>query len=569
MKKRVFLLVVLVLVLSAFLCACIPNQNETGNNNNKGENNGEQNIDGWESKTVDPQSMYIDFLSGFVNVAYELSANRVNANKQITGDAKVRFIVNDNEFWLTVKGKYDCSDPSLVRDKTIVAINLEKDGSSEADGKNVELISAYIYKDELYFAIGDNKVKFSMGSFDWTSYYPFPMKNYNSDDMKTIAGALVSIVKLNKMPDVKYRRNSSKEEYKYDLDVDVKTTIYNLVNNLSKFVSDKKLVNEIKNFISGVFGISVKELEEGNMPDCSMVVNYFISGKQIAGLKAELNIDMKNSNSYMFDEDKLKLEVDIDNVTITNDWANGVKIEFVTNSSELNSYKSYSNAIYDLSIPIAIYDENHNSVADDYKLNVVTKVFQDDNTKNFIFVEYVNNLTQKVDRALYVYDNKAYIYSTKNGKTEPEFLIRFDVDLSDIASRIFANDLNGDSKLDIYALVAYVLRNMTITDNEVKLAITNDFFNKVWYNFYDLINYVDSDSALRNDENVNAFLEYVVKNEVLFIIEYDNEDVLNIIENTDKRIDKILEVLSEADVIFDAVEESEKETENTDEPIQD
>lgn len=566
MKKRVLLLVVLALVLSAFLCACVPNQDNNVNNGNN--DNNDNNTDGWESKTVDPQNMYIDFLSGFVNIAYELSANKVNVNKQITGDAKVRLIVNGNEFWLTFKGKYDCTDPSLIRDKTIVAINLEKDQSAKGNKEDGELIAAYIYKNELYFAIGDNKVKFSLENSKWTDYYPYQMKNYNSDDLKTLAGALVSIVKLNKTPDVKYRRNSSKEEYKYDLDIDLKSTICNLVNNLGKFVSDKKLVNEIKNFISGIFGISIEQLEEGDIPDCSMLVKYFISGKQIAGLKTEINIDMKNSNSYMFNEDNLKLEFDIDKVNITNNWSNGVKIEFVTDSEELKSYKSYSDAIYDLSIPIAIYDENHNSVSDDYKLNIVTRVFQDDNTKNFIFLEYINNLTQKADRAFYVYDNKAYIYSIRNGKTEPEFLSRLDIDLSDIATRIFINDLEGDSKFDIYALIAYGLRNLTITDEEIKLAITKDFFEKVWYNFYDLIDFVDHDNVLRNDEDISNFLNFVVKNEVLFVIKYDDKEILSIVENTDKYIVNILEKLSDADVVFDAYEASEAQDDNIDEPIQ-
>ena len=33
------------------------------------------------------------------------------------------------------------------------------------------------------------------------------------------------------------------------------------------------------------------------------------------------------------------LDQDIDKVNITNDWSNGVKIEFVTDSEELKSYK--------------------------------------------------------------------------------------------------------------------------------------------------------------------------------------------------------------------------------------
>ena len=100
------------------------------------------------------------------------------------------------------------------------------------------------------------------------------------------------------------------------------------------------------------------------------------------------------------------------------------------------------------------------------------------------------------------------------------------------------------------------------------MAITKDFFDKVWYNFYDLIDYVDYDNALRNDEDISNFLDFVVKNEVLFVIEYDDKEILSIVANTDKHIVNVLEKLSDADVVFDAYEASEAQDDNIDEPIQ-
>ena len=227
MKKNIFILIVLLLVLSALFCACgfggdTTNPNKDNNNNNNNSDNNNDKEDGWEIKTVEPQDMYIDFLSAFLNVAYEASADKIDDNKQITGDIKVMFSVNDNDFWLTCKGKYDETDPTKIREKAIMSIELSNEETITSESR---LLAACIYNDELYIAIGKSKVKFSLANSHWTDFFPYEMEKHTSDDLKTIATALVTIVKFKEDPVVKYRRNSTKEEYKYSLNINLKETL--------------------------------------------------------------------------------------------------------------------------------------------------------------------------------------------------------------------------------------------------------------------------------------------------------------------------------------------------------
>ena len=563
MKRNIFILIVLLLALSAVFCACFPdNTGNSGNHNDNTDKNDDANKDkndGWEDKIVELQDMYIDFLSAFLNVAYEASSNKIDVNKQITGDIKFKFSVNDNDFWLACKGKYDETDPSKIREKAIMSLDLTNDESMSVESK---LLSACIYNDELYIAIGTNKVKFSLANSHWTEYFPYEMENYKSDDLKTIATALSTIIKFKEDPVVKYRRNSTKEEYKYSLNINLKETLISLLANLNVFIKAGESnisIQEIKNLVSSVLGITLDELNEGKIPDSSLTLDYYISGKKIADLLAKFELDISGTENYLIDEDTLVLELDMENVEITNDWNNGVKIDFVTNREERESYQSYGDAIYDFSIPIDIYDDSHNAVSNNHSLNIMTRVFQDDNTENFVFCEYYNTELESIDKALYVYKNKAYIYSVPENGTEAECVYRFDIDLSEIAKKIISNDLGGEKTLDIYALIAYLLGNITINEEEIRLAITPDFFDKVWYNFSDLVNYVDEESGILDNEETIEFIEFITTTEILFSLEYENENLLTIIEEDSKRITNVIAKLEYADDKF-AEEEQEQET---------
>ncbi len=554
MKKRFLLVlaVILTVALAVFLCACVDKNPDEPND---GPTQG--NKDGWEKiSQIENKDMYTKFLLGFTNIAYEISADRVQSKGAVTADAKALFTINDNDFYISIKGKYDCADPSKIRDKAIFEVNLSSEESVTDESR---LITAVIYKDELYLAIGNNKVRFDISRSNWTDYYPYKMEQMNSQKLSNVAGIMASYVVLNDNPIGYTRRNSNKEEFKYSVNVNLKETLAKLCNGLSSITKDPKVTASIKSFVASVLGITVKQLEEGDTPESSLNLNFVISGNQIQSLQGKAKIDISHSESKLIDSDTLEIGVDIADVKITNIYGNGVSIDFVTQTEEREKYKRYDEAIYALSIPIKIYDENDVAVWNNYDFNVTTRVFQDNNQENFIFLEYYNETDEMVDRALYIYNNVAYVFLKKEGQSEAECIFRFDVDLSDLATRLLANDFGGQQKIDVYALIAYFLRNLAIDNTEIGFLINPEFFTSVWYNFDDMLAFVDDldpETSIADLPEVQAFIDFIKTNEVIFSLRYNDDNLLKIVKENDADITAVKEKLQ-------AVDEAMTETEIT------
>ena len=118
-----------------------------------------------------------------------------------------------------------------------------------------------------------------------------------------------------------------------------------------------------------------------------------------------------------------------------------------------------------------------------------------------------------------------------------------DIDLSDLATRLLTNDLNGTQKIDVYALIAYFLRNLAITETEIGFLITEDFYTNVWYNFEDMIAYIDNLDIEHNiDElpKVRAFIDYFKTNEVILTINFSDSEMLQIIKEDSEQITDVL-----------------------------
>lgn len=548
MKKRfVFVLAaILTVTLAILLCACSNNtpNNPTPPSSGGGDN---QNTDGWEKiSQIENKDMYTKFLLGFTNIAYEISEDKVKSKGAVTADAQAVFTINDSAFFISVKGKYDCTDDAKIREKAILEINLSAQEDVTEDSR---LVTAVIYKDELYLAIGKNKVRFDISSSNWTDYYPYKMEQLNSQQLSNTAGLMASYVKLNKNPVGYTRRNSNKEEYKYSVDVNLKQTLSELCNGLSSITKDEKLVAGIKNFVSSVLGITVEQLEEGDTPDSNLKMDFVISGNQLQSLQANAQVDLSHSDSKLIEEDELEIGLDISDVKITNKYGEGVTIDFVNQADERESYTRYGEAIYFLSVPIKVYNDKEVAVSNNYDFNVKTRIFQDNRHENFIFLEYYNKTDEVVDRALYIYNDVAYIFLRKDGEDDSECIYKFNLDLTDLANRVVANDLGGEQTLDVYEMIAYFLRNLAISNTEIGFMINSGFFTSVWYNFDDMLAYVDGldeGSSIADLPDVQGFIDYIRTNEVIFTLRYDNDNMLRIIGESDKQITSVKEKLQAA-----------------------
>lgn len=546
MKKKVlFMVVLLCLVVATLLCSCnflqgddTSNGNNGGNNTSTGGNNTDTDDtdkkDGWEVITKpDPKDVYIKFLAGFTNVAYEFSEAKVKKAKDVTGDAGAKIILNGNNFYLFVKGKYNYDNP---KDKAIVAIELATESTVTEENR---LVGVYLYKDELYVNIGGNKVKFSLANSNWTDIYPYEMKEYAGNDLSNIAGILASNVKTNKDITGKTRRNSNKEEFKYVIDIDLDSTLGILCKSLGDLIKDDPQgIESITEFVASLFGVTKEELLAGDIPQSDVVLEFMTSANKIAELKATANLDLSESESNLIDGDDLDLTVELLNVAVTNDYANGVKIDFVNDRTERESYYSYREAIYRATLPMKKYS-NDSVVDSGYTFNLTTRVFQEDTVENFVFLEYSNNKTNVVERALYIYGDIMYIYM--NG----EIIHRQVLDLTDLANRVVSNDLGGTARMDIFTVISYVLKYMTITEEELRLEINETIFTDVWYNFSDVITFIDNegDGALSKNEDAMAFVEFLRTNVAIFTLVY-GEPFLSVVEEDNKIITDVTSILS-------------------------
>ena len=181
------------MMLALCLCACnLFGGGQSGGGGNEGDGGntgggtqGETNTDGWEDiSSIEPKDVYVKFLSGFTNVAYEISEDKIKTKKDITADAKIKLKINDNDFYLIFKAKYNYDNPET---KTIVSLEFALDEIVNAD---TYIFGVYMYRNELYVNIANNKVKFSLENSNWTKYYPYKMEQYNNNKLKTVNAKL-------------------------------------------------------------------------------------------------------------------------------------------------------------------------------------------------------------------------------------------------------------------------------------------------------------------------------------------------------------------------------------------
>ena len=439
-----------------------------------------------------------------------------------------------------VKGKYDFSSP---REKTILSAEISTKEEPTAESK---ILALYVYKDELYINLGGNRVRFSLKNSKWTDYYPYSMKNYSASDLQKIAGVMAGCVNLNTPIVGKKRIANGKEEYKYQIDIDLDKSLPMVVNSLSSMTKDEISIEEL---LAAILGVEVKQLIDGDIPQANLKMVFELSSKQISKLDAQLEIDLSETNSKLTDGDDLNAEINLEKLNITNDYVGGLTVDFVNDNEERSKYTSFSEAIYSFVVPMKLY-QNDDAVATDYITKVTTRVFQEDSSTNYLFFEYFNKKENAVERAVYLYDGYLYIYGPDKNN-ERKFLHKSAVDLSDIASRTVSNSFNGKSKMDIYKLIGYVFNNTSITAEELRVLVTEKLFTDVWYNFYDMIDYLDAmtpdyDWKTENPDLLE-FEKYMITNEILFTIEYSSE-FIDILRPDDERITEIVNRLKNAQI---------------------
>lgn len=533
--RRTMLLVALLLVIvAALLCSCGDNKSKVDPGDNKKQE--EVDSEGWmKIEKVDNKELINKFLIGFTSVAYDLSYDSV-LNKEYSATGKVNLEINDSDFFLTIKGKYD---DKKKREKAILSVELSSE--EKVSDKN-RILSFFIFQDKLYLAIENSKVCFNISNFAWDEYYPYRMENYKtkSSSLTTISGFLSNSIKFKTTPIGYSRTNSSKQEYKYSVDIDFNKTMQSISNSLSELAgSDSKTIVQVQNFFANILGLSLQDVQSGNFPAGVVKLDFFISGDNIQTLDLNLEVNLSEKGKKLYGDDKLKIGAKIKEVRIEKSYS-AIPIDLVNEGT--SDYVQYNKAIYSVNLPIDVYEAKNDNDSEKYNLHVITRVFQDDNTKNFVFFEYAREDKGIIDRALYVYDNVLYVVLYEDGKYVCKY--QMPIDLSDVATRVAMNDLKGESEVDPYAIVVYVLRSLAMNDDGIGFAIDRDFFSKIWYNFDDLIDYMNEISPqgdFKSNEDVNEFINFMRDNQVIVNLPFKSDTAVNVILEDDELVENIIE----------------------------
>lgn len=544
---HVLFAVVLLLIVGICLVACGGGDNgKEGNTTPSGNDSTDQTSVGWtDIANVVQKDMYQSLLLGATNVASELSKSKIDKNNAVTIDGKLCLVVNGNDLWLSVKGKYDQTDRTKIREKAMLAVELYTDESLSDESRQV---GAYVYMNELYLSLGTNKVKFSLKNANWPDYFPFDLPDITSQ-ISNIASLLPRYIKLSSV-NGQYRRNSNKEEYKYAVDVNVSETLSGLCAFLNdeKLFDNRELATILKTFAADVLNVTVEQLEQGEVSDSSLSVGFTLSGNQIQNMSATAKIALGKDAKYLMGSDELDLVVKIDDLTTSSNYSTGTKIPFINDTKGRQQYVSYSEAIYSLKVPVKQFGENFVVLSEKYNLKVTTRVFQDEQSDNFFFCEYCDRRTGKAERAIYFYNDVAYIYILRDGAEEMECICKFDINLSELATNIVTNNLVEErSEIDVYGLIAYILKNLSISEREISFALNKDFFTKVWYNFYDMLDNINeiAPEDLYENEEVVDFVRYIVNTGEIVIIGYNDDELVKIIDEDNEDVNDIVEMLAE------------------------
>ncbi len=523
MKRHLVYLVLIMVLMAILLCACEPKKPI------------EQVIpeDGWITlSTVTPSDVYTKLLGGFTSIAGDFSKSSIRQSPKLSVDTKLKLVVNNNPFWVTLKANYLNTAPA----DTMLALEV----STEEDKYTSNILEVYLYKEKLSIGIGETKISFAMPADNWTSAFPFDIALDSSDAVQKTAILLAQTVDLEDESIVgKTRLNGTVEEYCFDFKIVLPTTlkkIFDFINNNTD-ATYKDIVDKYGAIITNIFGVTMDEVRTGDFPDSTVKLSFTTSSRKISAFKLNFDVDIsKQKDTMLFPGENLKIDLEL--MKFVTSKKDNVSIDFVVNNAKQSKYISYVDKAFKVSADMTMYGATQL----DYKLNVTAKIFQKDSIDNYLFLEVLNSKNAIV-KAVYFYKNRCFYYDWVNNKLECVY--KFYLDVSEVAAKIVDNDFKNDkgeplSQLNVLNMVSYFIGSLRINDDGVRLIVKDDFFTNVWFNFDNLVDYINSlyvEDLAEITELVVA-RDFLAKNHYSLFIEY-SQSLIKVLEDTDTEITNI------------------------------
>ena len=545
MKKKMFLLFAVVVTLMLALVGCGETDKPKPNKNNDDKG-------GWT--VIESPSMtdvYKTFLSGFTSIAGEFSKSKLKTSPKVSADASFNLSANKNSFWASMRLNYNNNTPET----TMLSFELFPNENSSAEDLT---FGAYIYREQLFLQFGEStKFSLDLKASQWAAYFPFD----NTDvSMDKLALFLSSAIVTSEDTKGKSRMNGLAEEYNYVLNIDLSKSLKNLLSSGEISGSDLNSYGEI---VSGVFGVTIDEIKAGEFPKSNVKVDFTTSNRKMSAFNMDLEMDeIKNKSGTVFGEDSLKLNLEMQKFAISKD---SVSVPFVLDENKENrdTFVYYKDNAFKLTFDSYVQVEE-NAQPKKYLADFKAKVFQEDSTDNYAFVEMKDPDTKKPQEGIYVYKNTAYIYTTENG--EYVCKVSFPLDLSLIANKTVNNDfVPADQRKSINWLDAagYIIKNVKVEKKGIGFFYDNDFYKNIWINMYDMLDYIDDlfEENLYEQADIKYFCNLMIKNPSELYFSYDKA-FIKVVADNDAELTAIKTMLTGAEPQTTLTQKSAEQTVN-------
>ena len=600
MKKRGLLLIctLLLLMVAAVFCACGGGGGSSSSGGSKDNTKKEK----WITTTDQTKSAVCSkFLSSFTTIAKDLSVDELNKGNRTVGlSSLIKVKLNDNDFYLAVKIKYNYKDP----DNTMASLELSDKEIKENEYDPDDLLfgmylcpradrDTYPGQQMLYVAVGSTKFSIDIETAAWNRFFPFHYKETVSSGSLTDdpGWVLASILRLkNENFTQRKREVGTVTEYNFVLDVDVTRTLQQVVQFVDsdlgkKFIDNpQEIYDALDEIFTGVFGVTAKDVNDGNLADSSLKIDFTTSlANKISALEATLKVDDSKNTGTIFGGEDMEIGISLKRFDIKN--FNDVPFPFINdaNKQERNNYLYFLDKGFRLQVNQSrLLKETH----EDYEMTITAKIFQGERKENFAFMTYKDASGLAVMGA--VYQDVGYLFKRVDG--EMVCTLSVPLDISTIAEMVVDNAFEklvvneeGDPVLDkegnvqyekaaslnVLSAVGYLLSALRINPDDVRFSIDHDLFTSVWYNFFAAIDYLNDrfDEDLYELDEVKEFMDFVIDSRFVVYFPYD-KPFLTLVGNDDADLQAAIRLVTETEPLL-RLEEKESlrpepgESENT------
>ena len=176
-----------------------------------------------------------------------------------------------------------------------------------------------------------------------------------------------------------------------------------------------------------------------------------------------------------------------------------------------------------------------------YEVVITAKVLQEESINNYLFVEYKNKSTGKLDKGFYVYKDIAYFYELK--ENEYVCTLSMPLDISELTNRVLANDFGTEKNFNWMDAISYIIGALQVTTENIIFRYDSEFYNSVWFNAIDMLNYIDGhyNEDLQSMEEISSLIDFIKLPSVLTFSYH--VPFLNIVEDQDSALSDTIGML--------------------------